>query len=211
MRVIPGMKFGRWVVLADLGRVSGRLRARCRCECGKVTDVLLWSLWDGSSRSCGCLMRDLLKRRLTTHGENGLRTPEYTCWAQAKSRCNNPNNPAYRNYGGRGIRMSDEWSDSFPAFLEDMGRRPSAAHTIGRINNDLGYCKENCRWETRQEQAYNKRTTRLVSFNGSTKPLKHWARDLGVNYAALCSRVYNLGWSIEEALTTPVCSRTHAS
>ena len=83
--------------------------------------------------------------------------PLYPTWVNMKARCENPNNPAFPDYGGRGITVSPEWSVSFEAFLSDMGSRPSHKHTLDRINNDIGYCKENCRWSTKREQASNRR------------------------------------------------------
>jgi len=84
------------------------------------------------------------------------KTPEHRSWMSLRNRCNNPNNDAYSDYGGRGIAVCTEW-DSFETFLKDMGNRPTLQHSIDRRNNDKGYSKSNCRWATKQEQANNRR------------------------------------------------------
>lgn len=137
----------------------------------------------------------------TKHGHNrkGHRTPEYRAWAAARNRCNNPKNDAYEDYGGRGIYMCERWNN-FAAFLEDMGPRPSSQHTLERVKNDYGYCKDNCVWATRKEQANNRRGLTLT-FQGVTKTRPQWAASLGMSLPGL---IYRLSThSLEEALTTP--------
>lgn len=122
----------------------------------------------------------------------------YSVWQGMKYRCNNPNAPAYKNYGGRGIKICMRWSNSFHNFLSDMGERPTSKHTLDRIDNDKGYSPDNCRWATRAEQGRNTRANRLVTYNGQTKPLIEWSEITGVNYGTLRSRLDN-GMSLEDA------------
>jgi hypothetical protein len=98
-----------------------------------------------------------------THGANvrGNRKPEYNVWAKMRQRCENPNSKDYKNYGGRGIGVCEQWSD-FSIFYRDMGDRPSEAHTIERVDNDKGYSPDNCIWATRDVQARNKRPRKLA-------------------------------------------------
>jgi len=129
----------------------------------------------------------------TTHGHGGRRvdgkrvgqTREYRSWKGMKVRCNNPNNPRYKDYGARGITVCDEWLHSFETFLFDMGPSPSSKHSIDRINNHLGYSKENCRWATRIEQNNNKRSNRMITVQGRTQSVAMWCRELHLTRRAV--------------------------
>jgi hypothetical protein len=115
-------------------------------------------------------------------------TPEYSRWKNMKTRCMNPNNSAFMDYGGRGIKVCDRWL-AFENFLEDMGRAPSRAHSLDRVDNNGNYCKENCRWVTRSEQARNKRNNIPVTINGVTKVLADWLLDYRVGREVFNRRV----------------------
>lgn len=193
---ISGRVFGRLTVL---GRSPKDTRKwHCRCECGRSKDIERGSLLGGDSKSCGCLFRELLQRRNTTHGMT--HTVEYRVWEGIRKRCFQPSCKAYKYYGGRGITISAEW-ESFSTFLSDMGQRPSADHSIDRINNDGLYSADNCRWATRQEQGNNKRNNRLLSLCGRTQTFKQWTTELGLTPHALYIRLRN--WPLERALTEP--------
>lgn len=143
-----------------------------RCDCGTEKQVRLCNLRSGRTTSCGCLQRELAAARATTHGERtranrASERAEYGIWIGMKNRCENQSHRSYHRYGGRGIRVCAGWTVSFERFLVDMGRRPSAGHSIDRRDNERGYdcgrCKDcvsrqaepNCRWATRTEQARN--------------------------------------------------------
>jgi hypothetical protein len=149
---LTGKRFGRWVVIA----YAGRSRWSCVCDCGvhRVVDGNM--LRRGESKSCGCLHRELAKARATKHGMRG--TPEYRSWQAMKSRCFNPRNPAYENYGGRGIVPCEEWL-SFEGYFADTGTRPPGC-TLDRIDNDGGYTPSNWRWADRKQQNQNRRPQR---------------------------------------------------
>ncbi|MFO0452772.1 MAG: hypothetical protein ACK52I_29640 [Pseudomonadota bacterium] len=127
-------------------------------------------------------------------------------WQGMKSRCSNPKNNSYPNYGGRGIKVCDRWLEpdgrGYMNFLEDMGRRPSTKHSIDRIDVNGDYCPENCRWATDAEQAKNKRNTTYITGFGETKDLYSWAECYSIHPETLRDRI-NAGMSLEEAVSHP--------
>lgn len=192
-----GKQFGRLIVVSIVSG-AGRRRARCQCSCGAVHITKLRYLLSGETRSCGCLKSDVPNHK--THGQS--KSPEYRVWVMMKGRCLNPDSKSFVNYGGRGISVSASWMN-FENFFRDMGRRPSARHTIERNDVNGGYCKENCRWIPKSEQALNKRNNRRLEFSGKTKTMAEWARETGIGRCTIGMRL-RLGWSVRKALTLPV-------
>lgn len=125
----------------------------------------------------------------------GTTAPAYDTWKSLRQRCLNPNNSRYASYGGRGIKVSDSWSD-FSAFLADMGPRPSPQHSLDRVDVNGDYCKENCRWATRLEQMSNLQSTKYVDVDGRRMSIPELSRELGIAKNTLRNRVLS-GWSIE--------------
>lgn len=121
-----------------------------------------------------------------THGDSY--TQEYRSWKMMWSRCRNPNDPAYKNYGGRGITVCPRWG-KYENFLRDMGRRPTPKHTLERIDNELPYDPGNCKWATRYEQLRNKRTNVFVLVDGQRMVSKEAARLLGLPYTTFRHRL----------------------
>lgn len=135
--------------------------------------------------------------RSTKHGKTGTRT--YRIWQAMLNRCRNKNVINFENYGGRGIKVCVRWH-TFNNFLKDMGEAP-LDRSIERKNNNANYNPGNCRWATRTEQARNTRRNRKITFNGVTKCLTEWAKDLGMDQASLAERLSK--WPLQQALTQP--------
>lgn len=194
-----GTTFGRLTVIGDgepgidkHGWKHGR--SVVRCECGVERIALNGNLKSGKTKSCGCGTGE-------QHGKR--RSPEYCIWAGIKKRCFNTNSHKYVSYGGRGITVCERWTNSFVAFLEDMGPRPTSQHSIDRINNDGNYEPGNCRWATRHEQGCNKRNNRLFGFYGQVMPLSHRCRIAQITPDAVTQRL-KCGWPEKKAFWTPI-------
>lgn len=204
---LTGKRFGRWTVLYEgepiIGSGNRRLRRWiCRCDCGSERLVRELNLKQGKSSSCGCYHSDLMHevgKVNTTHGMSETRL--YRIYKHMICRCNNPNDIRYDIYGGRGIRVCDEWS-SFEVFAEwaiANGYRDDLS--IDRIDVNGNYSPDNCKWSSDQEQASNRRSNILIEYNGKTQNIAYWANEVGMPYKKLWKRIKN-GWSTEKALTT---------
>jgi hypothetical protein len=132
-----------------------------------------------------------------------LRHPLWNCWCDLKARCSNTGRKDYQNYGGRGIRVCDRWLNSFEAFVEDMGVKPSPHHSIDRIDNHGHYEPGNCRWATRKEQGRNKRNMHMLEHNGVRRCVSEWAEETGLQKHTILFRL-RTGWSVADALNTKV-------
>lgn len=209
---LTGQRFNRLLVLSEAARKDGgKSRAwLCRCDCSKEVEVRQRNLTCGKAQSCGCLARERAAVRIrrvidgnVTHGMSRDGSPEYAAWHHMRQRCLDPGYRTYPDYGGRGITICERWN-SFVVFLEDMGPRPSSAHSLDRIDVNSNYEPANCRWADHKTQQRNRRSNRLIEFNGETKPLSAWAEQYGIPMVRVHQRIVIYKWSVEEALTTPV-------
>lgn len=130
-------------------------------------------------------------------------SPEYVIWNNMRARCNNPRTPHYERYGGRGIKVCNRWNEDFTAFLSDMGCRPSSRHSIERKDNSGDYEPGNCRWATAQEQARNRRSSKIIEVGGVSQTLSEWAEACGISIATIHARL-KLGWTPERAVREPL-------
>jgi hypothetical protein len=156
MKDITGRRFARLLVISRSPRPNPKSQKAqwiCRCDCGTQLDVVGDNLRTGNTRSCGCLKKELSISRPFKHGQS--HTLAYRSWHGARSRCTDPEDPAYSYYGARGITFCARW-DKFENFLADMGDRPRG-RSLDRIDNDGNYEPDNCRWATRAEQRKNTR------------------------------------------------------
>ncbi len=194
--------YNKLTVIRYAGIKNGKTAWVCNCECDKDNinrkEIIVKSthLKSGYTKSCGCLIgKSRIKHGMSKDKIHGI-------WCSMRERCNDSNNQAYHNYGGRGIKVCDRWLgvDGFQKFYEDMGDRPSSEYTLERRDNNENYCPENCYWATRIEQGRNKRNNVYIEYNGKNQTLSEWARETGFNQTMIARRLKN-GWSIEEALT----------
>jgi hypothetical protein len=135
-------------------------------------------------------------------------TPEFYVWRTMKARCYNTKCPKYPRYGGRVIKVCDEWLNSVKSFYKDMGARPSPKHQLDRIDNDGNYSRNNCRWILPVENANNRSNHRLITFNNETLTEAQWCKRIGIGRGNVAKRLAN-GWSIEAAVTTSPTPREH--
>lgn len=221
MKNLLGQKFGRLTVIALAKchtRKSGRkdVMWECECECGNRTAVRATSLLGGHTQSCGCLWQEAIRDRYLTHGMNDTRL--HKVWRGMKTRCYNPNADSYKNYGGRGITICDEWlgENGFQNFYDwamANGYNPEAKRgecTIDRIDNDRGYSPDNCRWVSMVTQIKNQRkpikkgrTTIYYEIDGETHSISEWCKIYDLQYMTVYNRIRR-GWNYRTALQTQV-------
>ena len=202
------MRFGRLTVVSrapdHIAERSGykTVMWNCVCDCGNKTVTRGKCLTRGVTTSCGCYAREMMSKRASKH--HGFGTRLYAVWNSMRQRCNNPNNKAYKNYGGRGISICSEWDDFavFEQWARDTGYdddAPKGVCTLDRIDVNGNYCPSNCRWTTMREQTRNRRDTPYYTLDGETHDLKTWAELTGIKYETLWAR-HKRGWDADRAL-----------
>jgi hypothetical protein len=196
MNILEENSEGKYNLLLICYRIpseeSKHVYCMCRCDCGNFKVIRRDHVVSGTTKSCGCLNKS---------PKSKYPKKEYK---RERSSFNNMHRRCKGKYLKFGIKVCDRWS-SFENFVDDMGRRPEGK-TLGRIDNDGDYCKENCRWETREQQDRNRRHHVEIEWNGEKITLAEASRISGVYQRTLKKRL-DRGWSIEEAMTLPVCGR----
>ncbi len=200
VEVKPGARYGFLVVIEEAERrlaASGQRcrRVLCQCDCGKHTTVNLNQVMHRSNPSCGCKRGGIIKHGWSLH-------PLGKSWRALISRCENPCDASYGNYGGRGIDVCDEWH-SVDAFVRwGLANGWRSGLFIDRVDNDQGYHPANCRFVTATESQRNTRHNHNLTHDGMTLCLAAWSERTGLPYTTILSRI-KLGWTAKDALTVP--------
>lgn len=208
-----GQRFGRLTVikLSEKRTYSGGTKWICKCDCGNTTEVSRTHLIRGGVKSCGCYAKDYAKnvtsKREFKHGYSDKKI--YYVWQQMKARCNNPNEKAFRRYGGRGIKICSEWQgkNGFINFVNwSLNNGYKEGLSLDRIDNDGNYEPSNCRWTTRKIQQRNMSRNLLITMDGETKCLAEWCEIKGVDYHRTLER-YLKGYPLEAVFKKGVLKR----
>lgn len=194
-----GDVFSHWTVIGDFIRdeKSHHKKYLCECDCENKTHKYVdeHNLKKGKSISCGCVTAEVNRKRMTKH--SGVGTRLFTIWVSMRDRCNNPNNHAYKNYGGRGISICPEW-DEYVVFKEwALSHGYTDELTIDRINVNGNYEPANCRWATTKEQGFNRRNNVRITYNGETHTISEWAEITGIRRQLISARYHN-GYPLED-------------
>ena len=211
IEVKAGDKYGRLTVVQEVDAVvspsNGKKYRRVlfQCECGETAVRRLEAVRSGASASCGCLQRETSREigKRTKHGMTNSST--YLSWCMMKQRCYNTKDSSYEQYGGRSIAVCSRWRQSFEAFFEDMGERPSDC-TLERLDVDGDYEPTNCVWATSTEQARNRRSNVMLTFRGKTMCISAWSEQCGIPRKTLEKRISQYNFTVEQALTIPVAA-----
>ncbi len=195
---LTGLRFSRLEVLGWFGEKRGAYKLyKCRCDCGNIIYTTRNSLYNGCTKSCGCYRLSIL----ASHGVHHMSgTRIYRIWSLMRERCRNSKSPYYKDYGGRGISVCNEWNgkDGFEKFYKwSMANGYADDLSIDRINVNGNYEPSNCRWITLQAQNRNRRSCVYLTYKGETHILTEWAEILGIKRSTL-SRRYHSGYSIEK-------------
>lgn len=202
MKDLTGKRFGRLIVIgySHSSKTMGPMW-KCMCDCGNTTIVSGHNL-KHCTKSCGCYRKEVTSNKSTVHHMKG--TKMYNTWLAMKRRCYSPEHEGYKNYGGRGIKVCDEWKNDFMNFYTwaiSHGYKDNL--TIDRINVNESYTPNNCKWSNIKEQQRNRTNNRMIKFKGQIKCLAEWAEEYNINPSALKLRLCR-NWPIEKALLTPI-------
>ena len=201
LKDITGLRAGKLVVV-ERDRTTQKNFWIVKCDCGKVKSYFRGHLTAGRVDNCGCSTTEKRSQSRKTHGETNTRL--FKIWNGMVNRCTNKNNQSYKNYGGRGIQICQEWLDKYENFRDwALAHEYSEKLSIDRIDNNGSYSPENCRWVTQKEQANNTRCNHIISFNGESHTVAEWSKIINFPRWTIINRI-KYGWSIEKILTTHV-------
>lgn len=187
---LTGKRFGKLYVIGVDENGGRKTKYFCQCDCGNIKSIRADALIGGMTKSCGCIKKDQDRINLAAnHSHKMSGTRIYGIWQGIKGRCENENNPRYDRYGGRGIKVCDEWDKSFEAFYEwAIENGYSENLTIDRIDNDGDYSPQNCKWSTNEEQCNNRSTCIYITIGNETKTLMQWCEVFNIDYKMVYAR-----------------------
>jgi hypothetical protein len=192
---ISGEKFGKLTAIKPIEKRGNQYYWLCECECGNTKIARCSHLLAGDVKSCGCLQI----QKATTHGLSKTRL--YKIYSQMKIRCLNPKNPAYKSYGGRGIKICKEWLKDFKVFYSwAMENGYNDTLSIDRIDVNGNYEPNNCRWVDMKTQCNNRRSNELIEFKGVKHSIAEWAEIYKIKKSVLWARLKKLNWPFEKAI-----------
>jgi len=198
---LTGQRFGRLIAGESKqvqGKTQKKLHYACKCDCGEDVLVVAQNLRRGLTESCGCLQKDRAKQASLKHGMS--HTSIHNTWMSMLQRCNDSGCKAYKDYGGRGVKVCERWLE-FNNFYADMGLPPQKGMTLDRYpNNDGNYESGNVRWATAKEQANNRRSSCLLTYDGETMTVAQWEDRRGFRRGLIHCRL-QMGWTPERAIT----------
>ena len=203
-RDIIGQKYGRLTVTGLSHKdMRNEWYWRCICDCGQQSIVSGYKLRSGHTKSCGCLRNEIRAEGLhKSHGKTNSRL--YTIWCNMKRRCYTSSNYEYHVYGGKGVRICDDWLNDFSVFYQWALKNGYDDNlSIDRIDVNGDYCPENCRWATYGEQALNRTDNHLITAFGRTQTIKEWSVESGIKYDTIERRVNAYRWDAERAVSEP--------
>ena len=209
---LTGQRFGRLLVMSRASSSNGFSVWNCVCDCGNPKTTRGVHLRKGETVSCGCYHKEIK----TIHGRRAnqqtgqQRDATYLSFIAMKGRVLNPKNPAYHNYGGRGIKICSAWTEGgFVQFLKNMGNRP-AGMSLDRIDNNSDYSPENCKWSNEIEQAANRRTSNILLYQGRSQCLSAWSRELNITRHEIYKGL-NQSMTLEEIVQQHQSNKTSAA
>lgn len=198
VRLKRGDVFNSWTFIEEILPRGSHSKCVCQCKCGKIKTIQKNSLTSGGTKSCGCSQKGLR----TTHGETG--TLLYRAWAGMKVRCYNKNNNRYASYGGRGISVAPEWLNDYVAFRDwAIKSGYSEGLTLERKNVNKNYEPDNCTWIPFNRQQSNRTNSVYVTYNRRRVRLSELCYDKDLDYHTVYNRIFNLKWTVADAITKP--------
>jgi len=194
---ITNIRFGKLIAIKEVGKnKSNQYMWECLCDCGKKSIVSSSNLVRNNTKSCGCFGDSYLANKTRTHGMSSTRM--FKIWVGIRKRCTNKKCIAFKDYGGRGIKVCERWQD-FNNFYLDMKNSYSDKLTLDRIDTNGDYEPSNCRWATNKMQSNNRRNNVFINLNGVVKTVSEWADLSGVSSKRISHRVKN-GWDAYDAI-----------